>query len=142
MIRLNPDDVRAYFLRGTTHCKKDAYDKSIADFHQALTINCKDVEARNGLAWLLATCPDKKVRDGKKAVENAIKAYQLTEGKNWACLDTLAAAYAESGDFAKAKEWETKAVEMIAADKSAKDKADATTRAGTLQAGKAVPRSA
>ena len=55
-----------------------------------------------------ATCPDDKYRDGKKAVENASKAYQLDDGKHWHCLGTLAAAYAESGDFEKAKEWEAK----------------------------------
>jgi len=66
---------------------------------------------------LQATCPDQRYRDGKNAVLKATQAYQLTDGKSWGHLDTLAAAYAESGDFEKAKELEAKAIEMVADEK-------------------------
>jgi tetratricopeptide (TPR) repeat protein len=54
------------------------------------------------LAWLLATYPDSKSRDGTEAVRLAEHACDLTERKIPALLDTLAAAYAESGDFPRA----------------------------------------
>lgn len=54
------------------------------------------------LAWLLATYPDSKTRDGTKAVRLAERACALTERKIPALLDTLAAAYAEAGDFPRA----------------------------------------
>jgi tetratricopeptide (TPR) repeat protein len=54
------------------------------------------------LAWLLATYPDSKSRDGNEAVHLAEHACNLTERKIPALLDTLAAAYAEAGDFAHA----------------------------------------
>jgi protein O-mannosyl-transferase len=54
------------------------------------------------LAWLLATYPDSKSRDGTEAVRLAEHACDLTERKIPALLDTLAAAYAEAGDFARA----------------------------------------
>ncbi|HYY35039.1 MAG TPA: glycosyltransferase family 39 protein [Candidatus Binatia bacterium] len=51
------------------------------------------------LAWLLATYPDSKARDGTEAVRLAERACDLTERKIPALLDTLAAAYTEAGDF-------------------------------------------
>ena len=59
------------------------------------------------------TCPDEKYRDGQKAVENAQMAYRLDGGKSWSCFDAFAVAYAECGDFEKAKEWEAKAIELV-----------------------------
>ena len=56
----------------------------------------------NGLAWLLATCPDPGVRDGKRAVELAKEACKSALGKKGNELDTLAAAYAETGQFEEA----------------------------------------
>jgi tetratricopeptide (TPR) repeat protein len=54
------------------------------------------------LAWLLATYPDSRSRDGAEAVRLAQQACDLTERKIPALLDTLAAAYAEAGDFPRA----------------------------------------
>jgi hypothetical protein len=59
-------------------------------------------QAVNDVAWLLATCPNAAVRDGPGAVAYAEKAVAATNRKNPRFLDTLAAGYAESGDFAKA----------------------------------------
>jgi Flp pilus assembly protein TadD len=64
------------------------------------------------LAAIYATCPNAKYRDGKKAVENASKAQQLSGGSEYTTLGTLAAAYAESGDFAKAREFQEKAINL------------------------------
>jgi tetratricopeptide (TPR) repeat protein len=54
------------------------------------------------LAWLLATYPDSQSRDGTEAVRLAEHACDLTERRIPALLDTLAAAYAETGDFPRA----------------------------------------
>jgi protein O-mannosyl-transferase len=54
------------------------------------------------LAWLLATYPDSRSRDGTEAVRLAERACVLTERPVPALLDTLAAAYAEAGDFPRA----------------------------------------
>ena len=63
--------------------------------------------------------PEPEYSDGKKAVNNANKAYQLDSGEHWQCVGTLAAAYAEDGQFEKAKEWQAKAIELAKTDKSA-----------------------
>jgi predicted Zn-dependent protease len=54
------------------------------------------------IAWLLATYPDSKSRDGAEAVRLAERACALTDRRVAALLDTLAAAYAEAGDFSRA----------------------------------------
>jgi len=69
----------------------------------------------NNLANLLATCSQANVRDGKRAVELAMKAAEMTSYKQPAVLDTLASAYAETGDFAKAVETSRRAIALLEA---------------------------
>lgn len=66
----------------------------------------------NNLAWVLSTSPNDSIRDGKRAVELGERAAELTEFKEAHILSTLAACYAENGDFEKAIEWSVKAVEL------------------------------
>jgi tetratricopeptide (TPR) repeat protein len=68
--------------------------------------------AYNNLSWVLATSPVDSVRDGKRALEYGEKAARLSDYRAPHILSTLAAAYAESGDFEKAIEWSSKAVEI------------------------------
>lgn len=86
--------------------------EAIADYNQALEIAPDDNGVLNNLAWVLATSPHDELRDSKRALELATKACEVTEYKQAHILSTLAAAYAESGDFAKAVEWSKKAVEI------------------------------
>lgn len=71
-----------------------------------------DWQNRNQVAWILATSTFEEIRNGKLAVEIATKAAELTDFKDAGTLDTLAAAYAETKDFAAAVSWEEKAVKL------------------------------
>jgi hypothetical protein len=72
-------------------------------FHlNALGNGTKDPVVMNNVAWQLSTHPDPKVRNGVLAVRWAEKAVAVTQGKEATYFDTLAAAYAENGQFDQA----------------------------------------
>ena len=91
-----------------------------------------ETEALNSLAWLLATSPSEKVRDGGRAVAFAEKAVAETNHKNDAYIDTLAAAYAEAGRFEQAIAVEK---EAIALTKDAEWKGQFMTRLKLYESG-------
>jgi len=110
-IEQDPSYAVPWLQRGRTWAAKKEYGKALADYQKAAELGGKDSVASiyyTPLALFLAGCPDAKFRDGKKALEVAQKAYSRTKGPNE--MAALAAAHAELGEFAKAVEWQTKAL--------------------------------
>lgn len=88
------------------------WGKAAEVYERILKLNPTDSGVLNNYAWLLATCPDDKLRDGKRALEMAVSACEITFYAEAYILSTLASAHAELGDFEKAREWARKAVEL------------------------------
>lgn len=99
-IALDDQHAEALGARGVLHQKAGRYKEALADLQAAnLTDPGRSLYA-NDLAWLLATCPDDSIRNGKDAVNYA--ALAADSGNRWEYADTMAAALAESGDFERA----------------------------------------
>lgn len=103
-IRLLPTNEVAHWFRGEAAMLQGHYDQAIVDFEGALKLDQEAPDIYKSLAWIEAACPVKRLRDGKKAVEHATRACELTAWKDAEYLDVLAAAYAEAGQFDKAVE--------------------------------------
>ncbi len=120
-LAIDPESIAALRGRADSYLNIGKHAEAIPDYEAALKIQPDDSSLLNNLAWVLATSPDDKVRDAKRSIELGEKAAKLTEYKKSHILSTLAAGYAESGDFAKAREWSQKAVDLGSDDPETAD---------------------
>jgi protein O-mannosyl-transferase len=103
-IQLDPDNALAYNNLGLVFLKMGRLDKALAHWQRAVEIRPENLDARNNLAWLLATCPNPAFRNGVTAVALAEKSNHIAGNQNPMVLATLAAAYAEVGQYSNATE--------------------------------------
>lgn len=111
-IELDPGQFGSWRGRSDAEISIGEHAKARADLEKAMELQPDDDGVLNNLAWLLATSPDDALRDGKRAIELATKACEATEWKEAHIISTLAAGYAEAGDFETAKKYSRQAVEL------------------------------
>jgi tetratricopeptide (TPR) repeat protein len=124
---LYPKSPSDYFSRGLHFVNKQQYERGVADFAEAIRLDPKYSQAfySRGLAFLSrgetekATSTAAASRDGKKALDHALKACNLSAWNDAACFDALAAAFAECGQFEDAVMVQQKSLELASAGQKA-----------------------
>ncbi len=110
-LKIDPNHANANCSKAETLAKLKKYAEAVEHFDRALKLN-PSASIHQLYSFFRATCPDAKYRDGKKAVEMAKLAIEKA-GKDagWEYSATLAAAYAETGDFELAVTEQRKALD-------------------------------
>jgi len=128
---------RAYYHRGrSAKHRGDGYAETIADYQTAAGVDPGHVRTLGDLAWLQAACPVPEFRDGTKAIENATKACELTNWEDYSYVGTLAAVYAEIGDFPTALKWQKEAIRLLPEGKRPMWQANYESRLRLYQSGR------
>ena len=111
-IGLRPNYANAHNNLANSLRQTGRVEEAVHEYEMALKSEPEFILAQNNLAWLLATSSNASVRDGAKAVQLAKQADRLTGGNDPIILHTLAAAYAENGQFHEAVEATRRALEI------------------------------
>jgi tetratricopeptide (TPR) repeat protein len=115
-LQLEPKNPDVFTQRGGMAAEQGNFEQAQEDFRRALAIDPSWVDAHRSLAWLQATCPDKRFRNAEQALASAEKAAELSPPDDYLILDTLAAAHACAGNFQKAVAFEKKSLASAPAE--------------------------
>jgi tetratricopeptide (TPR) repeat protein len=113
-VKLTPDRAEPYLVRAHLRSARREFSLARADFERAFERAPEPPSSSflNSLAWFFATCPDRSGRDGKRSIQLATKACELTQWKDAHELDTLAAAFAETGAYDHAIKLQAEAIKL------------------------------
>jgi len=119
-IKIKPESALIHNNLGIAFDKLKRYDEAIGHYEKAIVLNPNYINAYNNLALLYTMREYKQYFIPSKAINLAKKACELTNYKDSETLDTLAEAYAASGDYDKAIEYELEARAFSPEDKKNK----------------------
>jgi protein O-mannosyl-transferase len=134
-VALQPDSAEAHNNLGYALLQKGHAREAIGHYETSLKILPDNPDTPNTLAWVLATWPEPSVRNGVKAVALAEQANRLSGGKNPVFIETLAAAYAETGRFSEAVKAAQQALPLANAQSNAPLVKTLQAQIGLYQAG-------
>jgi protein O-mannosyl-transferase len=102
LLELQPDNIEVHNIVGTVLIQQHRIRDGVEEWQKVLAIQPDNGNAMSNVAWVFATAPDDSLRNGVKAVELAQEAVRISGRRIPLLFRTLAAAYAETGEFSKA----------------------------------------
>jgi tetratricopeptide (TPR) repeat protein len=105
--------VEAALFRANINARLGKYAEASKEFDYLISLHPRNVTLARALsdrAWFRATCRDASFRNGPQAVKDAKVACSIMVWKDEQTMDTLAAAYAETGDFNSAVQYASQAL--------------------------------
>jgi tetratricopeptide (TPR) repeat protein len=114
-LRLKPDLVGAVDNLILALQQAGRFKEAVEQYDAVLLVRPDDAAVLSGAAWILSTCPDANVRNGRRSLELAQRAVELTSERGLAPLESLAAAHAELGNFADAVRRQEQAIALTPA---------------------------
>lgn len=114
-IAIDPFYTAAFENMAEAYGAQNQLAKAAKYFLKALDQKPDDVALLNKAAWILATAVDPTARDGAHAIVLGQHAVELTKRQDASSLDTLAAAFAETGRFDDAMKIGTEALALARA---------------------------
>ena len=108
-----PSQATTHYNAAKRAAAEGDYQRARRLYDEALVSDPFFLWAANNRAWIEATHPDEKARDGRDAIRYALYACIKSEWHNWSFIDTLGAAYAEIQDFATAERCAERALELV-----------------------------
>ncbi len=110
---LDPDDPKVLYRLARLLLGEGRYEQAIDRYRRGVAVAPEFAGFTNGLAWMLATCPQAELRNGTEAVALAVSTWERSPKADPSLLDTLAAAYAECGRFEEAVAAADKALALV-----------------------------
>jgi tetratricopeptide (TPR) repeat protein len=107
-LQVNPRDTKVHNLIAAILIRQRKWNDAVKHYEQALQIKPDQIAVLNNISWIYST----KLNDPDKARELALQACKLGNYSQPAALDTLAIAYAASGNFDLAVKTVQKAIKL------------------------------
>jgi protein O-mannosyl-transferase len=118
-LKAKPNSAEAQRNLDIVESLREAIRKKLVKQRELLRSSPDDAALLNDTAWTLATSPIASLRNGREAVKLAQEAIKLSDSKEPAILGTLAAAYAEAGQFPEAVATAQRALTLATAQNKA-----------------------